>query len=139
MGSRILCRLIETRAYPGLVPTELPELLVSDAAAWRKWLEENHDTSPGVRLVVGKKGGEVTALGYDVAVEEGLCFGWIDGQAGRRDEGSYRIRFTPRTKRSQWSRSNVERVARLEAAGRMSDAGRAAVDAAKADGRWPDA
>jgi uncharacterized protein YdeI (YjbR/CyaY-like superfamily) len=111
--------------------------MVPDPEAWREWLEENHGTSPGVRLVVGKKGGEVTALGYEAAVEEALCFGWIDGQAGKRDAGSYRIRFTPRTKRSNWSESNVERVARLEAAGKMRDAGRAAVEAAKFDGRWP--
>jgi uncharacterized protein YdeI (YjbR/CyaY-like superfamily) len=124
-------------AYPGTVPIELPELMVPDRAAWREWLERHHGTSPGVRLVVGKKWGEVTALGYEAAVEEALCFGWIDGQAGKRDAGSYRIRFTPRTKRSNWSQSNVARVARLDAAGKMRDAGRAAVEAAKADGRWP--
>lgn len=114
----------------------LPELLVPDAQAWRTWLEEHHESSPGVWLIVGKKGGDVTALSYEAAVEEGLCFGWIDGQARRRDEGSYLQRFTPRTKRSPWSRYNVDRVARLEAEGRMTDAGRAAVAAAKADGRW---
>lgn len=116
--------------------TDLPQLLLPDAAAWRGWLEEHHASSPGVWLVVGKKGGDVTALGYEAAVEEALCFGWIDGQAKRRDEGSYTQRFTPRTKRSAWSLYNVDRVARLEEEGRMTDAGRAAVEAAKADGRW---
>jgi uncharacterized protein YdeI (YjbR/CyaY-like superfamily) len=115
---------------------ELEELLVEDAAAWRAWLEQHHDTSPGVWLVLRKKGGAVAAPAYDEAVEEALCFGWIDGQARRRDEGSTSQRMTPRRPRSIWSARNVERVARLEAGGRMTPAGRAAVDAAKADGRW---
>ena len=117
--------------------TELSELLVPDASAWRKWLETNHDGSPGVHLVLHKKGGEVTALTYDAAVEEALCFGWIDGLAGGRDDGSWRVRMTPRRPRSNWSESNVSRVERLEREGRMHASGRTAVEAAKADGRWP--
>lgn len=113
------------------------ELLVADRAGWRAWLEEHHDTVPAVWLVLTKKGGAVTALTYEEAVLEALCFGWIDGQARSRDAGSSFIRFTPRGPRSKWSQSNVERVARLEAEGLMTDAGRAAVDAARADGRWP--
>ncbi|HEX9645748.1 MAG TPA: YdeI/OmpD-associated family protein [Acidimicrobiia bacterium] len=115
---------------------ELPELLVPNAAGWRSWLEPNHGSSPGVRLVLTRKGGEVTGLTYEEAVDEAVCFGWIDGQGTKRDEGSYRVRFTPRTRRSQWSMRNVERVARLEAEAKMADAGRAAVEAAQADGRW---
>lgn len=115
---------------------ELPELLVPDAAAWRAWLADNHASSPGVWLVLGKKGGQVTALTYAAALDEALCFGWIDGQAGRRDEGSMRQRYTPRRSRSAWSRRNVEHIARLTAEGRLTPAGQAAVDAAKADGRW---
>lgn len=115
---------------------ELPELLVPDAAAWRAWLEAHHGDSPGVWLVLHKKGGDVTALTYEPAVEEALCFGWIDGQSRARDAASSAIRFTPRTKSSRWSQSNVDRVARLEADGRMAPAGRLAVEAAKADGRW---
>lgn len=116
--------------------SELPELLVADAAAWREWLNAHHDSSPGVWLVVHKKGGTVTELAYAAAVEEALCFGWIDGQARKRDEGSYRQRMTPRRPRSMWSASNVTRVERLEREGRMQPAGRSAVDAAKANGRW---
>ncbi len=115
---------------------ELPELLVPDARAWRAWLETHHADSTGVWLVMGKKGGDVTALSYEPAVEEALCFGWIDGQLRARDAGSSLIRFTPRTRTSRWSQSNVDRVARLEAEGRMTAAGRAVVAAAKADGRW---
>ena len=115
---------------------ELPELLVPDAPAWRAWLAEHHAESPGVWLVLSKKGGTVTGLQYEDAVLEALCFGWIDGQLRTRDAGSSAIRFTPRTRTSRWSKSNVERVARLEAEGRMTPAGRAAVEAAQADGRW---
>ncbi|WP_228488942.1 YdeI/OmpD-associated family protein [Raineyella fluvialis] len=118
------------------VAQELPELLVPDAPAWRAWLEAHHADSPGVWLVMHKKGGDVTALTYEPAVEEALCFGWIDGQLRARDAGSSAVRFTPRTRTSRWSQSNVDRVARLEAEGRMTPAGRAVVDAAKADGRW---
>lgn len=122
--------------YCGFMAAELPELLVPDAPAWRDWLQAHHADSPGVWLVLHKKGGDVTALTYDAAVEEALCFGWIDGQRRTRDVGSSIIRLTPRTRTSQWSQSNVDRVARLEAEGRMTAAGRAMVEAAKADGRW---
>ena len=118
------------------MPAELPELLVHDAAALRDWLADNHATSQGVRLVLGKKGGTDTTLSWAQAVEELLCYGWIDGQAGRRDEGSYTIRVTPRRPRSMWSQRNVGLVAQLEKQRRMRAAGRAAVDAAHADGRW---
>ena len=115
---------------------ELPELLLPDAATWRAWLEEHHDSSPGVWLVLHKKGGTVTTLDYAGALEEALCFGWIDGQAKRRDAESSFQRFSPRGKRSIWSLRNVARIEQLEAAGKMHDAGRAAVAAAQADGRW---
>ncbi len=114
----------------------LPELLVPDAAGLRDWLKANHTSCDGVRLVLTKKGGTATALTWAQAVEELLCFGWIDGQAGKRDDGSYTVRITPRRARSMWSRRNVELVEQLEKQGRMRAAGRAAVEAAKADGRW---
>ncbi|MFF2346524.1 YdeI family protein [Pseudarthrobacter sp. NPDC058119] len=115
---------------------DLEELLLPDAAAWRAWLEENHNTSPGVWLVLHKKGGTVTGLDYAAALDEALCFGWIDGQGKRRDGGSVFQRMTPRRPRSIWSARNVGHIARLEEAGKMTEAGRAAVAAAKADGRW---
>lgn len=115
---------------------ELPELLLPDAAAWRAWLVENHATSPGVRLVLHKKGGTVTELSYAQALDEALCFGWIDGVAGKRDSESQLRRFTRRTKTSKWSKINTGHFDRLVAEGRMRPAGVAAADAAKADGRW---
>ncbi|MFF1385959.1 YdeI family protein [Arthrobacter sp. NPDC058288] len=115
---------------------ELEELLVKDAAEWRSWLEQHHDTSPGVWLVLHKKGGNTTELDYEAALQEALCFGWIDGQGKRRDDDSSFQRMTRRGPKSVWSARNVERIGKLEAAGRMTEAGRAAVEAAKADGRW---
>jgi uncharacterized protein YdeI (YjbR/CyaY-like superfamily) len=115
---------------------ELEELVVADAAALRAWLLEHHETSPGVWLALAKKGGIVTTLTWQQAVDEALCVGWIDGQTRKRDDETSSIRFTPRRARSTWSQRNVEHVARLEAEGRMLPAGRAAVEAAKADGRW---
>ena len=115
---------------------EREELFFEDVTGWHDWLLDNHDSSPGVWLALTRKGGTVTTLTYEEAVLEAVCFGWIDSQARRRDEQTTFITMTPRTKRSPWSRSNVERVARLEAEGRMQPAGRAAVEAARADGRW---
>jgi uncharacterized protein YdeI (YjbR/CyaY-like superfamily) len=89
-----------------------------------------------VWLVLHKKGGSVTELDYDAFLEEALCFGWIDGQVKSRDGESYVQRATPRGQKSAWSKRNVGIVERLGAEGRMTAAGWAAVDAAKADGRW---
>ena len=115
-----------------------PELTVADAAAWRAWLEEHHGDGGGVWLTIAKKGTtEPTSLRYVEAVEEALCFGWIDGQArGGGDGATFVQKFTPRRAQSKWSQRNVERIARLEAEGRMHAAGRAEVERAKADGRW---
>jgi uncharacterized protein YdeI (YjbR/CyaY-like superfamily) len=115
---------------------ELDELIVADAEALRAWLTDHHATSPGVWLALTRKGGTVTTLTWQQAVDEALCFGWIDGQGRKGDEEKSWIRYTPRRPRSAWSQRNVSHVARLEAAGLMHPRGRAAVDAAKADGRW---
>lgn len=116
---------------------DLPELTVPDASAWRAWLAANHGEQPGTWLVLAKKGTtEPTDLTYAQALDEALCFGWIDGQGRRRDETTHRQRFTPRRARSLWSARNVGIIARLLAEGRMHPAGLAEVERAKADGRW---
>jgi uncharacterized protein YdeI (YjbR/CyaY-like superfamily) len=113
------------------------ELVVPDASAWRAWLEAHHAERSEVWLVLAKKGTvEPTTLSYDQALEEALCFGWIDGQMRRRDDATTVQRFTPRRPRSSWSKRNVERAERLIAENRMRPAGSAAIDQAKADGRW---
>ncbi len=113
------------------------ELLVADAHAWRQWLEENYDRSTGVTLVLAKKGtASPTTLTYDQALEEALCGGLIDGRLSARDMVTFRRRFTPRTPRSAWSARNVALIERLVAEGRVHPAGEAAVELARADGRW---
>lgn len=119
------------------MPQELPELLVPDALAWRLWLGEHHQLELGVWLVLAKKGvSEPTSLTYSEALDEALCHGWIDGQIRRRDESTFRQRFTPRRARSQWSQRNVAHIERLVEEGRMRPAGLETVERAKADGRW---
>jgi uncharacterized protein YdeI (YjbR/CyaY-like superfamily) len=115
---------------------DLDELVVADAAELREWLRVHHSTSPGVWLALTRKGGTVTTLTWQQAVDEALCVGWIDGQGRKRDDQTSSIRYLPRGPRSMWSQRNVGHVARLEAEGRMLPAGRAAVAAAQADGRW---
>lgn len=115
--------------------SEPAEILVADAAAWRAYLDGTD--ADGVWLVLAKKGTtEPTKLSYAEALEEALCFGWIDGQVRRRDEVTYRQRFTPRRTRSVWSKRNVAHAERLVAEGRMTPAGLTAIERAKADGRW---
>ncbi|HEY4812334.1 MAG TPA: YdeI/OmpD-associated family protein [Solirubrobacteraceae bacterium] len=119
------------------MPDELPELLVADRARWRAWLAAHHDQDQGLWLVLAKKHVvEPTSLTYDEALEEALCHGWIDGQVRRRDELTYRQRFTPRRARSSWSKRNVGLVERLHTTGLMHPAGLQAVARAKEDGRW---
>jgi uncharacterized protein YdeI (YjbR/CyaY-like superfamily) len=140
-GFRVLIRAIRRGACKTQHVTDgLAELLVADAAAWRSWLGTHHQDLEGIWLILAKKGTvEPTSLSYEQALEVALCHGWIDGQIRRRDERTYRQRFTPRRPRSSWSKSNVARVERLLADGLMHPAGIAAVEQAKADGRWDSA
>lgn len=116
---------------------ELPELAFATVAELEYWLEEHHATEQGCWVKIAKKGTEVASVSYEEVVESLLCFGWIDGLTHRVDEVYYAVRSTPRRRRSPWSTSNVERVARLIVTGRMRPAGMAQVEAAQADGRWP--
>lgn len=110
---------------------------MGNARAWREWLEANHSTSMGVRLVLARKGGAgPTSLVHAQALEEALCFGWIDATAGRRDDQTWTVRFQPRRPRSKWSLRNTRIVERLVEEGRMHPAGLAEVQRARDDGRW---
>src|SRR5213076_1188901 len=100
-------------------------------------LGRNHADWEGVMLVLAKKNTtSPTILTYDQALEEAICFGWIDGQVRRRDERTYLQRFTPRRARSRWSKRNTTLAERLISEGRMQASGIAEVERAKADGRW---
>ena len=103
---------------------------------WRAWLELHHGRSTGVWFVSFKRATGLARMSYDAAVEEALCFGWIDSKPRKLDEERTMLYFAPRRPGSGWSRPNKERVARLEAAGRMAPAGAARVEAARRDGSW---
>jgi len=99
------------------------------AADFRAWLEENHTTATEQWVGYYKKGVPKTSMTYAEAVDEALCFGWIDGQARRISDEISSIRFSPRRKGSNWSAVNIEKVARLTEAGRMDPAGLRAFEA----------
>ena len=103
---------------------------------WRAWLAANHTRTDGLWLVTYKVATGKPRVGYDEAVEEALCFGWVDSKANKLDDARSLLWFAPRKGGTGWSRPNKERVARLIAAGLMAPAGLAKVDAAKADGTW---
>ena len=92
---------------------------------WRAWLERHHATSDGVWLVTWKKVAKRPRIDYDAAVEEALCFGWVDSKSKSVDDLRTSLYFTPRKPKSSWSESNIARFEKLEAAGLMTDAGRA--------------
>ena len=113
-----------------------PRVELSSRAEWRAWLTANHRSSAGVFLVSWKRRTGRPTVAYEEAVEEALCFGWIDGVLNKVDDERSMQWFAPRRPRSTWARSNKERVARLEAAGLMTEGGRAAIAIARANGSW---
>ena len=114
---------------------QAPLVPADDRATWRAWLEANHASETGAWLVTWRKG-HGPVLDYGEAVEEALCFGWVDSRGGGVDERRTKLYFAPRKARSAWSASNKERVARLIATGLMRPAGLAAIERAKANGSW---
>lgn len=107
-----------------------------DRAGWRRWLEENHSEEDAAWVVIQKKGSERKGLRYDEAVDEAVCFGWIDGGMRRMDGDRFRLWFSPRRRGSVWSLLNRERAERLMDAGLMEEAGLRAVEEARENGMW---
>jgi uncharacterized protein YdeI (YjbR/CyaY-like superfamily) len=103
---------------------------------FEKWLKKNHETNGGIWLRLFKKDSKEKSITYEEAVNEALCFGWIDGQSNKYDQQSWLQKFTPRRPKSIWAKRNKERIERLIKEGRMKPAGMAEVEKAKADGRW---
>jgi uncharacterized protein YdeI (YjbR/CyaY-like superfamily) len=112
----------------------LPALKMRTRADWRAWLEANHASVDAMWLVFPRKALGKPGVRYEEAVEEALCFGWIDGVLNKLDAGWYAIRFTPRKPKSIWSKANVERVERMMRAGLMAERGRTVYEAAVASG-----
>jgi len=106
---------------------------------FRNWLEAHHTGTPGLWLRIFKKDSGRASVTYAEALDQALCFGWIDGQKKPLDALSWLQKFTPRRPRSNWSQRNTEHAARLIQSGAMTPTGLAAVAAAKADGRWQQA
>ena len=103
---------------------------------WHEWLAAHHTQHDGIWLVSWKARAGKPAISYEDAIEEALCYGWVDSTYRSLDEERGMLWYSPRRNGSFWAASNKKRVARLEAQGRMTDAGRAAIAAAKADGSW---
>lgn len=106
------------------------------AKAWRKWLEKNHAKEKSRFLIIYKKSSFVPSVYYPEAVDEALCFGWIDSVPKKRDEQSYYLLFTKRQAKSNWSAVNKAKVKKLMAEGKMAAAGMAMVELAKRSGTW---
>ncbi|MNS41293.1 hypothetical protein D3C72_736430 [compost metagenome] len=115
---------------------DLPVMPFESADAWRAWLDAHHAESGGVWVRIHKKASGRPTVTYAEALDEALCYGWIDSTKASWDETSFLQRFSPRKARSVWSQVNRDHVARLTEAGKMRPAGQKAIDEAKADGRW---
>jgi uncharacterized protein YdeI (YjbR/CyaY-like superfamily) len=118
---------------------ELPIVELADALAWERWLKANHASAAGAWLKIAKRGAPRSTVTQAQAVDEAVCFGWIDGQVRGYDQHFFLQRFTPRRPRSRWSAINRERARRLIADRRMKPAGLREYQAAEADGRLQDA
>ncbi|MDQ3099092.1 MAG: YdeI/OmpD-associated family protein [bacterium] len=123
-----MAKITEKVAYE-ILPFESPK-------EFNSWMKKNHDSTPGVWIKMAKKGTGIPSIDHPGALDEALCYGWIDGQAKSIDEKFYLQKFTPRRSKSMWSNINREKVQRLIDEGRMMPAGLAEIESAKADGRW---
>ena len=117
----------------------LPVVGFASSVEWEAWLAENHGTSQGLWLKIGKQGADEPSVTYDEALDIALCYGWIDGQKDSFDGGYWLQRLTPRRPGSKWSQRNCVKATALIAQGRMQPAGLREMEAAKADGRWDQA
>jgi uncharacterized protein YdeI (YjbR/CyaY-like superfamily) len=115
---------------------DLPVLLFSTQEDWQVWLKDNHKQKQGLWLKHAKKSSGKKSVSYDEALQEALCFGWIDSQKQAYNDDYYLQKFTPRGPKSVWSKINVAKVEALIKSGKMRPAGLAAIDLAKQDGRW---
>jgi uncharacterized protein YdeI (YjbR/CyaY-like superfamily) len=117
-------------------PDGLPVIPFNNPKELHKWLAKHHQQTSGIWLRIYKKASGKSTVTYQEAVDEALCYGWIDGQKRSYDTESYIQKFTPRRPKSPWSKINTGKVERLIKAGRMKPAGLKQIEGAKADGRW---
>jgi uncharacterized protein YdeI (YjbR/CyaY-like superfamily) len=122
--------------HPAKWKFDFPVYHPANLAAWRAWLAANHDTVRGVWVATWRKGSGRDPVAYEDLVEEAICFGWIDSTVNILDDQRALQLMTPRKSKSAWTRLNRQRVAAMESQGRMTDAGRRAVEVAKSNGWW---
>src|SRR5215207_4004661 len=119
-----------------MTPAELPTKPFANKKKWADWLAKQHGKSAGVWLKLAKKDSGIKSITYEEALDVALCYGWIDGQKKGFDDKYWLQKFTPRGKKSIWSKINTEKAERLIASGQMQPAGLMAIEVAKQDGRW---
>jgi len=119
-----------------MASSELKTYYARDRKMWRAWLQKNHSKSAGVWLIYYKRSSGKPRLEYNDAVEEALCFGWIDSTIRPLDGEKYMQRFTPRKSKSGWSRLNKQRIERMISQGLMTAAGLEKIEVAKKNGSW---
>ena len=120
-------------------PDGRPRMYFDNATSFRTWLDDNHCTSTGIWLMIPKKGCGGNGPTYPEAVDDALCYGWIDSQIRKVNDQYYMQKFTPRLSKSKWSKINCKKISNLIKTGKMQQAGLNAVNAAKEDGRWDNA
>lgn len=112
------------------------EFYAQDRTVWRKWLAKNHATEKNVWLIIHHKKSKTPSVYYDEAVEEALCYGWIDSKPNKRDAESYWLFFAERKPKGVWSKLNKQRIEKLILEGQMTPAGIKKIEQAKQDGSW---
>lgn len=117
-------------------PSDQEIILFATNGDWERWLSDHYMLTEGVWMKVAKKGSAAKSIEINDALDTALCYGWIDGQRRAYDENFYLQKYTPRRPKSLWSKVNIAKVEALIAAGRMKEPGQAAINMAKADGRW---
>ncbi len=126
----------DTKPAKASAPAELPVLSFAGPKQWAEWLAQHHAAARGVWLQLAKKASGIPSVTYAEALTEALCWGWIDGQKKSHDDTAFLQKFTPRGKKSTWSKINREKVLALISEGRMQPSGQAEIDRAQNDGRW---
>ena len=118
------------------ISSNIPILSFSTHKEWHNWLDKNYSNENGIWLRFYKNKSETKSINHTEALDEALCYGWIDGQIKKYDEKSWLQKFTPRREHSIWSKRNIEHIERLIKAGRIQPSGIKEVEKAKIDGRW---
>jgi len=121
---------------PPVKRKEFESVFPKSRAAWRQWLEKNHRQSESIWLIIPKKESGLQGVTVDEAVEEALCFGWVDSLPNKVDDKRFKLLLSPRKPKSNWSKVNKDRVEKLIAAGLMTEAGLKIIEEAKRNGKW---